>query len=88
MLKHYLFLLPLIISVKLSAQVTLTSSNLPIIAINTSGQTIPKINTTMGIINNGDGMRNNMTDPYNEYNGNIGIEVRGQTSQTLLMKLP
>lgn len=72
-----------------TAQVTLTSSNLPIIIINTNGQQIPddpKINATMGIINNIPGERNNVTDAFNEYNGNIGIEVRGQSSQMFPMK--
>jgi hypothetical protein len=68
---------------------TLTSSNLPIIIINTSGQTIPdepKITADMGIIFNGEGARNNVTDVMNHYNGKIGIEVRGQSSQMFPMK--
>ncbi|RJQ60784.1 MAG: T9SS C-terminal target domain-containing protein [Stygiobacter sp.] len=66
------------------AQVTLTSSNLPIIVINTNGQTIkdePKITATMGVIDNSTGNRNNITDPFNNYNGKIGIEIRGHSSQ-------
>jgi CotH kinase protein/Secretion system C-terminal sorting domain len=73
---------------RISAQ-TLTSSNLPIIVINTGGQTIPddpKITADMGIINNGTGVRNNVTDPFNQYSGKIGIEVRGQSSQMFPMK--
>lgn len=62
-----------------------TDSNLPIIVINTvNGASIPddpKIDATMGIIYNGEGVRNYMTDPFNEYSGNIGIEVRGSSSQ-------
>lgn len=61
-----------------------TSSNLPIIIINTSGQGIPddpKIQATMGVIDNGPGNRNNLTDPFNNYNGYIGIETRGESSQ-------
>ncbi len=68
---------------------TLTSSNLPIIIINTNGQTIvddPKITADMGIIFNGENVRNNITDPYNHYNGKIGIEIRGQSSQMFPMK--
>src|SRR5690606_24210146 len=64
--------------------VTFTSSNLPIVVINTNGQIIPddeKITADMGIIYNGPGIRNNITDPFNNYNGKIGIEVRGSTSQ-------
>lgn len=63
---------------------TFTSSNLPIIVINTNGQGIvddPKIVATMGIIDNGVGVRNNLTDAFNNYNGKIGIEIRGSSSQ-------
>lgn len=61
-----------------------TSSNLPLVVINTNGQTIvddPKIYADMGIIWNGPGKRNALTDPKNNYNGKIGIEVRGSSSQ-------
>ncbi|MEO8231360.1 MAG: CotH kinase family protein, partial [Ignavibacteriota bacterium] len=64
--------------------ITFTSSNLPIVIINTNGQEIPneyKITADMGIIYNGEGVRNNLIDPYNNYNGKIGIEIRGSTSQ-------
>ncbi|MEO8087050.1 MAG: CotH kinase family protein [Bacteroidota bacterium] len=59
-------------------------SNLPILIINTSGQTIvdsPKIICDMGIIDNGYGNRNHITDALNGYNGKIGIEIRGSSSQ-------
>ncbi|HKB45857.1 MAG TPA: CotH kinase family protein [Chitinophagaceae bacterium] len=72
----------------LAAQIP-ASSNLPIIFINTNGQTIPddpKITVDMGIIYNGNSVRNNGTDPFNHYNGKIGIEVRGQSSQMFPMK--
>lgn len=75
-------------SLKLQAQ-PLTSSNLPIIVINTGGQTIPdepKITADMGIINNANGLHNNITDSYNQYSGKIGIEIRGQSSQMFPMK--
>ncbi|MBI3138519.1 MAG: CotH kinase family protein [Sphingobacteriales bacterium] len=68
---------------------TLNSSNLPIIVINTNGQEIvddPKITADMGIIYNGEGVRNAVTDPFNHYNGKIGIEIRGQSSQMFPMK--
>jgi hypothetical protein len=35
----------------------------------------------MGVIDNGPGVRNYTTDPFNNYNGKIAIEVRGSTSQ-------
>lgn len=64
---------------------TLTSSNLPIIVITTpQGQSIsddPRIVCHMGVINNGQGVANNINDPYNNYDGNIAIEIRGSTSQ-------
>jgi len=62
-----------------------TDSNLPIVVINTAGgvaiPNTPKVDATMGIIYNGEGVRNYLTDPYNEFYGNIGIEVRGSSSQ-------
>lgn len=62
-----------------------TSSNLPIIVITTpGGQGIPddpKLSATMGVIDNGPGNRNNLTDPFNNFNGRIGIETRGESSQ-------
>lgn len=60
------------------------TSNLPIVIINTDGIPIPdepKITGTMGIIDNGPGNLNNQFDPPNDYNGFIGIEIRGQSSQ-------
>jgi len=65
-------------------QVTFTSSNLPVITINTYGKTIvdePKIAAYMRIIDNGEGKRNSVTDSANVYSGSIGIEIRGQSSQ-------
>ncbi len=60
------------------------SSNLPLIVINTNGQTIvdePKIVAGMGIIYNGIGVRNYRTDTFNNYSGKIAIEYRGSSSQ-------
>lgn len=59
-------------------------SNLPIVVINTFGVSIPdepKIDGEMGIIDNGPGELNNLTDPFNDYSGAIGIEIRGQSTQ-------
>ena len=67
-----------------TAQVTFTSSNLPIVIINTGGKTIvdePRISADMGIIWNGAGKRNALSDPMNNFNGKIGIEIRGSSSQ-------
>jgi hypothetical protein len=61
-----------------------TSSNLPIIVINTlNNATIvddPKVDAHMGIINNVSGI-NKITDACNDYNGSIGIEYRGNSTQ-------
>lgn len=60
------------------------SSNLPLVIINTNGQDINnqnKITAQMGIIDNGPGEENHQNDPYNDYDGFIGIEIRGQSSQ-------
>ena len=60
------------------------TTNLPIILINTNGVEIPdepKIYGTMGIIDNGLGNMNNQYDQPNDFNGIIGIEIRGQSSQ-------
>lgn len=68
---------------------TYTSSNLPIVVINTNNQNIPnepKIAAHMGIIDNGFGNRNHLTDPYNIYNNKIGIETRGSSSQSFPQK--
>ncbi len=66
------------------SQAQLTSSTLPIIVINTNGQTIvddPKKTCDMGIIYNGVGMTNYLSDPFNHFFGKIAIEIRGSTSQ-------
>lgn len=67
-----------------AAPFVFTSSDLPIIIINTGGQGIPddpKIRATMSVIDNGPGNRNNINDPYNNYNGYMDIETRGESSQ-------
>ncbi len=61
----------------------LTSSNLPIVVINTGGQQIVdeyRIVADMGIIDNGPGEINYLTDPFNNYNGKIAIELRGSAT--------
>lgn len=65
-------------------QVTFSSSDLPVVIINTGGKPIvndPKITADMAVISNGAGQRNRLTDPGNAYTGKIGIELRGQSSQ-------
>lgn len=70
--------------------VVLSVSNLPIVVINTAdGVSIPnepKVDAVMGIIHNGDGEENSVSDPFNEFYGNIGIEIRGSSSSTFPKK--
>ena len=59
------------------------SSDLPLVLINTNGQSIVannKIDCTMEIKYAGAGNITYLTDSSNIYSGNIGIEVRGATS--------
>lgn len=67
-----------------SQSVTITSTNLPIVIIQTNGQAIqdePKILAEMKIVDNGSGQLNHPSDTNYNYNGYIGIEYRGQVSQ-------
>lgn len=63
---------------------TFGSSNLPLLFVETtSGQDIPdepKIEAHLGIVDNGSGSLNYLTDPFNGYDGKIGIEIRGSSS--------
>lgn len=78
----------LMLSVSLQGQV-LTDSNLPIVLISTDGGVPipdePKVKATMKIIDRGPGQRNYVSDQNNtaylNYNGRIGIELRGSSSQ-------
>ncbi len=59
------------------------SSNLPVIKINTNGQSIPddpKIPVDFMIVDNGTGNRNYSSDTSYAYKGTIGIELRGSSS--------
>jgi len=69
-------------------QVNLTESNLPIIVIE-SLNTInadSKVAAQMKIYYNQDGSINRLTDTPEDYDGNIGIKFRGQTSLVLFDK--
>lgn len=77
-----LFLLASFVS-SVNAQI-LTTSMHPIIIIDTDNDDIPdepKIEGTMGIIYNGEGILNNTVDPFNYYDGFVGIETRGNSTQ-------
>ncbi|AUD01871.1 spore coat protein CotH [Spirosoma pollinicola] len=68
----------------------LSTSNLPIIIINTNGQSIPdepKLVAELRIIDNGAGKRNDVVDKP-AFISKIGIEMRGATSQQLFPKKP
>ena len=61
------------------SQVTITSSNLPLVVIDTKGQVIvdgTKIDATMRVISNSNNI-NKPGDLGNIYNGHVGIEYRG-----------
>ena len=65
------------------------SSTLPIVVLDTDGVNIPdepKIDAMMGIIYNGPGQVNQITDPFNEFNGQIAIEKRGSSSNSFPQK--
>ncbi len=77
------FALPVLANEQSIDAVAFTSSNLPIMVIDTNGKNIPdepKLDAHMGIIYNGPGQRNSINDPFNEYDGFIGIELRGNAS--------
>jgi len=79
----YLFFLDICLFAETTAQVEFTSSNLPIIIIDTHGQSIvdeSRIVADMGIIYNGPDQRNNLADTHNNYSGKIAIELRGSSS--------
>ena len=72
-------------SIPISATTTFTSSNLPIVIIDTFGQSIKdeyRIQANMKIVYNGEGKRNYLTDSPNNYDGWIDIELRGSASLT------
>lgn len=57
--------------------------NLPLMIIDTHGKTIersPRVMVDMGLIYNGAGKLNKVSDPRNEYLGKIGINRRGESS--------
>ena len=66
-----------------SPPVTFTSSNLPIVIINTHNKILSDSTTlvSIGIIDNGINQRNNITDAYNNYNGKGMLRFRGHSSK-------
>jgi hypothetical protein len=67
----------------------LDSTLLPLMVIDTRGQEIPdepRITAHMGLISNGEGKYNTIGDDYNVYDGQISIEMRGESSLYLYPK--
>ena len=67
----------------IKAQLPLTESNLPLFFIETNGDSIvadSSITADMGVIYNGYGKTNYITDPFNNYDDKISIKKRGSTS--------
>jgi hypothetical protein len=72
-----------------TGNVSVDSTNLPLVVINTDGQTIvdePKIIADLKIIYNGPSALNHPDDTGNVYQGKCGIEYRGAYSQSLPQK--
>ena len=90
---RFLILAFLLLPMTVFSQI-LTDSNLPIVIINTDGGVNipdePKVLADMKIIWHQDGSRNYVNDQNNpeflNYNGRIGIELRGSSSQMLQKK--
>jgi hypothetical protein len=65
-------------------------SNLPLFIVNTDNNASipdePKIDAYLGIIFNGDGEMNHISDPHNHYSGRIGIEIRGWSTSNFPKK--
>lgn len=93
MKKIVLILLLLLVQMRSMAQI-FTDSNLPIVIIETDGGVPipdePKVLANMKIIWHQDGSRNYVSDANNpaflNYDGRIGIEIRGSSSQMLSKK--
>jgi hypothetical protein len=83
----YIFLLAAITQDLVSQQVQATSwtdsTLLPLVIISTHGQEIPdepRIEAHMGLVHNDRGLYNTSGDPYTAYDGQISIELRGESS--------
>lgn len=79
------FLLPILSF----TQVRLDSTNLPLVMIDTGGGTVPtgrKISGRMKIVDHGPGRMNRPADAATDYDGAIGIEIRGHFSSTFPQK--
>jgi len=83
----FLFLLGmpvLLISQQSNSSTLIDSTLLPLLVIDTYGREIPdepRISAHMGLIHNEIGEYNKVEDLFSEYNGQISIEMRGESSQ-------
>jgi hypothetical protein len=88
-MRKFIFFSLLFLPAMIQSQVQFTQSNLPIISINTLGKEIlddPKIMAEMKIFAKGQGQINFLTDEPLGYDGKIGIELRGSSSQSFPKK--
>ena len=93
-MKNFVLILSLLLAPLLSFAQTFTDSNLPIVIIETDGGVAipdePKVLGSMKIIWHQDGSRNYLSDQNNpeflNYDGRIGIEIRGSSSAMLSKK--
>ena len=72
----------------LAQDISMFSTDLPLVIIDTEGRAIvdePKVTAKMKIISNTSGL-NHYTDEANDYDGLVGIELRGSTSQSYPQK--
>jgi hypothetical protein len=79
----FFFLVLILFDLTGAGQNTDFQSELPIFIIDTNGREIvdePKTTATLKIINNGNNQTNRFTDAPTDYNGFVGIEIRGASS--------
>lgn len=78
------------ISFSVDTLLPLELSDIPLVVITTEGGAPivdePKTKALMKVIDNGPGQINSVTDPGTDYNGFIGIEIRGAYSASLPQK--
>lgn len=69
---------------KYKRQIKLDSTKFPIVIVNTDEFGVPykdiRVEAKMGIINNGPGKYNKPDEPFTDFDGNIGIALRGESS--------
>lgn len=99
-MKYFSVFITILLLIFTTEAQALTDSNLPIVIITTDNNPTtgkpyeivddPKVLATMKIINRPDGSRNYLNDQYTpqylNFEGRIGIELRGSSSQTLSKK--